>query len=244
MVWWLVFVNIGMFVAMAVSTGDVGWSAATLLRWGGNLGIVSLGPEPWRLLTATFLHAGLGHLFGNMILLVQGGRLVEAVVGSGRLLLAYLACGLAASLLSAWSHPQVVSVGASGAVAGLIGMLVVFRLAGFSRDVQFGSLLWLIVLNGFFSLLPGVDGMAHLGGFLAGLGLAVAFVPWLRRPHAGSIAPDNSPLSVAPGWNGTAQSVLPPPLPPSVPSPPVASVPSSGRTLRRRTPGGPWRPGP
>ena len=166
---------------MAVQTGRVEWSARTLFDWGGNLGVVSLHSEPWRLVTGTFLHASPGHILGNMVLLAITGGVLQRRLGPVRFLLAYLACGIAASALSAWYHPAIVGIGASGAIAGLLGILIVLYLAGDVREVSGAWITQTVAINAVYSFVPNVDWTAHLGGLLAGFIAGALYLPTLRR---------------------------------------------------------------
>ena len=165
---------------MAAETGRFAWSARTLFNWGGNLGTLSLRTEPWRLITCTFLHANPGHILGNMVLLAITGSFLERRLGSARFLLGYGACGIAASILSAWYHPMVVGIGASGAIAGLLGILIVLYLAGRAREISGAWLTQTVGVNAIYSFVPNVDWTAHLGGLLAGFVVGALFLPTLR----------------------------------------------------------------
>ncbi len=154
---------------MAVSTGRTSWGARTLFDWGGNLGELSLHGEPWRLLSGTFLHASPGHILGNMVLLAITGSYLQRRLGPAPFLAAYLACGVLASLLSAYAHPDVVGIGASGAIAGLLGLMVALYLAGRAQDVSGSWIVQTVGINALYSFAPNVDWTAHLGGFVAGL---------------------------------------------------------------------------
>ena len=171
MIFVLLVVDIAIYLFMAASTGQTSWRASQLLQWGGNLGELSLHGQPWRLLTAVFVHASPQHIFGNMVLLLVSGSFLERKVGSVRFVLIYLATGLAGSLLSAWAHPDIVSVGASGAIAGLLGTMVTLKLTARAPEVSGGWMVQVIGVNALYSFAPDVDGLAHLGGFVAGLAL-------------------------------------------------------------------------
>lgn len=165
----VIFVNVAVYAAMAATTGQFSWSARQLLDWGGDLGVLSLHGQYWRLLTGTYLHASPMHLIGNMVLLAITGTYVEAKIGPTRSFAAYTACGLAASLLSAYGHPNIVGVGASGAIAGLLGIMVTLYLIGRHNDISGQWIAQTIGINALYSLVPSVDWVAHLGGFVAGL---------------------------------------------------------------------------
>jgi len=196
----IIGVNLAVFALMVGVTGTFSWSARTLLYWGGNFGELTLSGQPWRLLTAQYLHANLIHIFGNMLLLFYAGRYVESLVGPARFVLCYSAAGIAAGLLSAWAHPDVVGVGASGAIAGVIGMLIAFHYTGRAPEVS-GAWVWqTVALNALLSLAPGVDWVAHIGGLLTGIGCAVllfASVPSARarlpRPPAAESRDEGGP---------------------------------------------------
>ena len=195
----LVCLNVVIFLSTAADQpGD--WTPRFLVGWGGNLGRLTLDGEPWRLVSALFLHGGFGHLAGNMMCLLVWGSLTELALGTGRFLLAYFACGILANLASAAAHPAVVSVGASGAIAGILGLMVVIWWKGDARVSPQGVLANL-ALNAFMSLLPGVDGVAHVAGFFAGLAIGpllftssmVLSVPDNPEPPLEELGPVRSP---------------------------------------------------
>lgn len=148
--------------------------------------------EVWRLLTATFLHLDLIHLLFNMYALYLFGPTLEGLLGRARFSALYLVSGLGGSAASyAFSDVLQPSIGASGAVFGLLGaFLVVARRTG--RDAR--SLYVILALNlayGFYA--SGIDWRAHLGGLVAGVltGTALAYAPAERRTPvqvAGTVA--------------------------------------------------------
>jgi rhomboid protease GluP len=149
----------------------------SLVRYGAGYGPFTFGlGEWWRLVTPIFLHGGLLHIAFNTMVLLQLGPLVEQEYGTERFLFVYLATGIAGNVLSQTlgRHP---TVGASSAILGLIGLLLVY---GFRRGGVFGrnlssSIGRYAVYIFIFSLLPGVDFLSHAGGFACGalLGLVV-----------------------------------------------------------------------
>lgn len=172
--------NVAVYLLMTSQTGTFSWGAYELFDWGANMGEASLHGQPWRLFTAMFLHAGFQHIFGNMVLLLITGAIVERKIGSARFIAVYLASGLAGSLLTAFLHPQIVAIGASGAIAGLLGALVTLKLTARAPEVS-GAWMWQVIgVNALYSFAPNVDGLAHLGGFIGGLvfgGLAGMHLP-------------------------------------------------------------------
>ncbi len=195
----LVGINSFVFLAMLFSGVSIlGPTPEQLLRWGADYGpfVLVLG-EWWRLLTATFVHIGIIHLATNMWCLWNLGLLGEPLMGPFGMLATYVLTGIAGNLLSTAVHPGVpggsagiVGAGASGAVFGLAGALIVLLKSPLlplpKMEVQRlrKSVIWFAVLN--FVIGAGtwvartslqVDNMAHLGGFLSGLAFAVPLVP-------------------------------------------------------------------
>ena len=98
-----------------------------LLNWGANDGLHTLLAEPWRMLTSNYVHIGFIHIALNMWCLWNLGLLAERIFAPWTYFGVYTFCGLAGSLASIALHPVRVSAGASGAVFGLAGALVVTR---------------------------------------------------------------------------------------------------------------------
>lgn len=146
-----------------------------LIAEAGMAGVAVATGDWWRLLTAPFLHANLAHIGLNMLALWILGGVVEPLLGHGRFLTIYLASALGGTVVSyAFSNPLTFSVGASGAVFGLLGATLV-ALRKLNRDVSGVMVLLLInVALGF--LIPNIDWRAHLGGLLVGVVVTAAFV--------------------------------------------------------------------
>jgi len=171
--------NIAVFIAMTLSLGASMLSSPSgqgLVDWGANFGPYTVGGQWWRLLTAVFIHSGLLHIAFNMWCLWDLGRLAESVYGHWTFAIVYLICGLFASLASIWWNPNVLSVGASGAIFGIAGALISsFYLGEFSlpRSAIAGTLRSLLIFAGynlFFGAVIGhIDNAAHIGGLIMGL---------------------------------------------------------------------------
>jgi membrane associated rhomboid family serine protease len=140
---------------------------------------VTDGGEYYRLLTAAFLHAGLLHLATNMLTLYIVGAPLERVLRTTRYLVVYLVSALGGSLLSlALSPAYTLGVGASGAIFGLFGALVVLRK---QVGAEAGGLAALIGLNLVISFtLPNISWQAHIGGLVTGALVSLALLPTLR----------------------------------------------------------------
>jgi membrane associated rhomboid family serine protease len=118
----IVGLNVAVFVLMALSGASIVQpSLQQLLKWGANWGPLSLGPQPWRILTSNYEHIGIIHIFFNMWCLLNLGALAERVFDRWTYVLIYTVSGIAGSLTSLWWHPMVYGAGASGAIFGLAG---------------------------------------------------------------------------------------------------------------------------
>ena len=139
--------------------------------------------EVWRLFSAVFLHGGVEHLLGNAFALYVLGMAVEHALGKARTAWVFMAAGLGGSLLSA-ALSEGPSVGASGAIFGLMGSAIVFfykfREHFFFREKRLGLVLvvWALysIVTGFMS--PMIDNWAHIGGLIGG---ALATLPLRAR---------------------------------------------------------------
>ena len=141
---------------------------------------IAVGGEWWRLVTAAFLHGSFLHIAFNMYVLFALGPTLERILGHGRYLTLYVLAALGGGVASyVFSDIRTVSVGASGAIFGLMGALVV---AGRRLRYDITQVLVLLGINvviGFFS--PGVDWRAHLGGLVTGAVVAAIMVFPARR---------------------------------------------------------------
>jgi len=158
-------------------------NAGVLIALGANYGSFVERGELWRLVTANFLHGGLMHIFVNGYSLYILGRFVESVYGRTRLALVFLITAVIAAYVS-WQANGALSVGASGGIAGFLGLLTAFTLRYSDKlDPRFRSnflrnLVFIVGLNVFIALMdPRIDNWAHLGGFAAGFLAGWAFVP-------------------------------------------------------------------
>ena len=144
------------------------------------------GPDWYRLVTSGFTHAGIIHLALNMYLLYQLGNMLEPAIGRVRFAIPYLASLLGGSALVLLLSPNSLTVGASGAVFGLMGVAAIgYWLRGVNPlSTQIGSLLMLtLFLTFMFRSSISVGG--HIGGLIAGVlcGLAVVAPAHQRRPQ-------------------------------------------------------------
>jgi rhomboid protease GluP len=193
----VVALNVGVWIANVASGVNLFKpSASDLFAWGANSAwAVTQEHQWWRLLTGTFLHAGLVHLAFNMVGLWDSGRLLNRLQGNGQFLLIYLGSALAGSGLSLhYAAQQSVGVGASGAVFGVLGALLV---SVYRHRDQFPGGLGRSILTSqgvfaAYALVQGfarnnVDNAAHIGGLAAGVvigSLLVGRIDAQRMPQA------------------------------------------------------------
>jgi rhomboid protease GluP len=138
--------------------------------------------EYWRMLSATMLHGGFDHLLGNCVALYILGLAGEHALGAWRVLVIYVASGLAGSLASVLTGPGP-SVGASGAICGLMGAVVLilyrYRRVYHVRDKEIALVLagWAAYTIIIGAIDPRIDNWAHLGGLLGGAVVALGIRP-------------------------------------------------------------------
>lgn len=173
----LIAINIIIFFITAIVSNNVyNIDTMTLIKFGGRFNTLINQGEVWRLFTANFLHGGLSHIIFNIIALNILGREVELIYGRARYLAIYIISSLGCSILSYLLNPDVVSVGASGAIFGLLAAVLYFAIREKDRIGKgvYKEILNVLILNiilGF--LMPNIDMYGHLGGFISGFVLSV-----------------------------------------------------------------------
>jgi membrane associated rhomboid family serine protease len=194
-------VNVLVWLALELTGGSM--SAAQLLRAGAKSNGLILAGQYWRFVTPIFLHVGLAHLVINSAGLLFLGDVLERIYGSMQLALVYFVAGVA-SVVASFYLGQEMMAGASGAIFGLAGALVVYGFRYRRRvPARFGAmfgggLLPLIGLNiGFGLFVKGIDNWAHLGGLVAGTAVTLFLRPladevtpttWLRVRRVAALA--------------------------------------------------------
>ena len=163
-----------------------GMDGETLYRLGASYGqSVFLGHQWYRLVTATFLHGGLIHIAFNMMVLMDLGPIVEEVYGSARYLFAYVLMGAVGFFFSALTGHF--SIGASGAILGLVGILIALttkRGGMMMREMRSRLISWVVTifLIGFLFSSLRTDNAAHLGGLVAGFVIGKIYSDRLPQP--------------------------------------------------------------
>jgi len=153
-----------------------GINGNVLLRLGARQALLILQGDLWRLVMPIFLHGSLLHFAMNTVILMDLGPQLEELYGSARYLFVYVATGVASFVVStAWNlfaqYGFGISIGASGALMGLIGLLlaITWRRGGAAMQMLRGQLVrWVIYIFVLGVILRGTDNAAHLGGLAAG----------------------------------------------------------------------------
>jgi membrane associated rhomboid family serine protease len=144
--------------------------------------------EWWRLVTAAFLHGSVIHLAFNMFALFWLGSIVEQALGTTRYLLVYFASGLAGSAGALVMDPNAITVGASGAIYGIFGALLILEWKATGRLA--GPALTLIVLNLALTFaIPNVSIGGHVGGLIGGVLATLALTQTRRLSGAALVGP-------------------------------------------------------
>jgi len=183
-------VNILIFILMGLAGGR--HNESMLLGFGVKVNDLIDHGEYWRMVTPVFLHIGPLHIFFNCYAIWVAGPQVEKLYGSARFTIIYILTGIGGVAGSYWYNPDVPSAGASGAIFGLFGALLVFGLKYrssippmFQRAVGRG-VLPVILINLFIGYqFPNIDNSAHIAGLISGAMLA-AIIPF-KKP--GSLTP-------------------------------------------------------
>lgn len=189
-------------------------SLPTLVRMGALVRERALVDESWRLLSCTFLHGSVMHVAVNAYVLVALGMSLERILGHQRFLILYVASALGGSLASTIFLGTGISVGASGAVWGLLAAEAVLALrpAGILPAVMLPALKRAALLNLGLNLAnsfrPDVDWAAHLGGGVVGAILVATGLLTVGLPRLAELSADATPTDRKPGWLPTAAILL------------------------------------
>jgi rhomboid protease GluP len=178
----ILLINSGLYLATALystkgGNGNfVNLDIVTLRLFGAKFVPLIVEGQWWRLVTAGFLHGGILHILMNSWVLFDLGAQVEEIYGGARMLAIYFVASVVGFYVSAWWSPFSTSVGASAALFGMVGAMIAVgvRYRGGAGDMVRAVYMRYLVYLLLFSLLPGIDMAAHVGG-LAG-GFATAYV--------------------------------------------------------------------
>jgi membrane associated rhomboid family serine protease len=158
---------------LSLGFGD-GYRPSTLLRFGMMNGEL-VDREPWRLLSAVFVHLNVWHILFNSGVLIDLGRRIEPRLGSSRFVILFVATGVLGFVTSyLWYPPYVFTCGASGAIFGLMGMEVGEHIAHRRPDLKW-TIFRVFAFAILLSLVFSANLAAHLGGLVAGGVLGILF---------------------------------------------------------------------
>ena len=164
----LIAINVVAFLAMSAGGGGLDGRGGQVYANGALTASLVADGEWWRIVTAGFLHGGLIHLAFNMYFLYFLGTMMEPEIGRLRFGIIYFVSMLGGSLGALALSPNVFTVGASGAVFGLMGAAIIAMRARGISPMQSGLGITLALNLGITFLFPGISIGGHLGGLLAG----------------------------------------------------------------------------
>jgi membrane associated rhomboid family serine protease len=163
----LIAINVIAFLAASTGGGGLGTSG-TVYQKGALYGPLVADGEWWRIISAGFLHSGLLHIAFNMYFLYFLGTLLEPSIGKLRFGIIYFVSLIGGSFGSLLLSPDAVTVGASGAVFGLMGAAILAMRARGIDPMQSGLGVTLLLNLGITFLIPGISIGGHVGGLIAG----------------------------------------------------------------------------
>ena len=165
-----ILINIFIFIIeVFISKNLLNIDVNTLVYMGAKLNIAINHGEIYRLITAAFLHGGILHILFNMSALNIIGKEVEKVYGGKKFLIIYLFSAIGGNLFSYLFSPSSISVGASGAIFGLLGAMLLFGIKGRVGKKYLANMIETIVINIIISFaIPNIDIFGHIGGLIIG----------------------------------------------------------------------------
>lgn len=165
----LILINIVIWLCMILYLNR--FSDVKLLEVGGLVHFNVVHGEWYRLISSMFLHFNFEHILMNMLSLFIFGKIVESIIGSWRMLIIYIISVLYGNFVSLSFNTTTISVGASGAIFGLIGSIfvIMYLSKNFNKKMIGQLLIALVVLIVFSLFMSNINIMAHLGGFISGV---------------------------------------------------------------------------
>lgn len=168
----LISVNIVIFILTAFMSNSIyNIDSRVLIGMGAKVNVLINHGQIWRLITCTFLHGGLAHIAFNMFALNIVGKDIEYAFGKVKYIIIYFAAGLGGSIFSYIFSPNSISVGASGAIFGLLGAMLAY---GYINRSKIGksymkNIFKVIVINIVIGItISNIDNWAHIGGLVFG----------------------------------------------------------------------------
>jgi len=179
----LITVNVIVYAYTSYLGGNFVYTSDPVLETLGQFNYYVVQGEVWRLFTAMFIHADIVHLFGNMFFLFIFGLRAEEMFDMKEYMLIYFLSGLAGGFLTLMLWPlDTLSVGASGAIFGMVGATIIYARRSIGQSI-ITALLYAFFLF-FLNLGGNVNYLAHLGGLVVGL-LIGYLLATSRKPRQG-----------------------------------------------------------
>jgi len=176
----LIALNVAVYCYTSILSGDINnTSDAVIMSYGQNNFLV-LNGQAWRLFTAIFIHANLLHIVGNMLFLLIFGLRAEKLFDLKEYMAVYFLSGLAGGFLTLLMGPDTWSIGASGAIFGMLGACTIYARRSIGQSIMYALLysLFFLVIN----IGPDVNVFAHIGGLTTGL-LIGYLLAMTRKPQ-------------------------------------------------------------
>jgi rhomboid protease GluP len=177
----LIVMNVAVYAYTAILSGDVFVIHDDVLTTYGQWNALVFDGAFWQLFTSLFVHANIVHIGGNMLFLLIFGLRAEEMFTTEQYLLIYFLSGLAGNLLTLVYGPEMISVGASGAIFGLFAAVTIYMRRSIGQSI-IGALMFAFFLF-FINIGPEVNILAHLGGLLTGL--LIGYLLGMRRHRKG-----------------------------------------------------------
>ncbi|WP_297712783.1 rhomboid family intramembrane serine protease [Clostridium sp.] len=169
----LICINILIFIiTVFLSKNIYDIDSYTLIELGAKVNVLINNGQPWRLITCAFLHGGLSHIAFNMYALKIIGSEVECLYGKVKYIAIYLLSALGGSVFSYLFNANSISVGASGAIFGLLGAMIIFGIRHKNRigKAYIVNLFKVLLINIFIGVtISNIDNGAHIGGLVFGV---------------------------------------------------------------------------
>ncbi len=163
----LIAINVAVYIYTSFLSGDALVTDQVITARFGQYNDLVLRGEFWRLFTAMFIHANVVHIFGNMFFLLIFGLRAEDLFDLKEYLFVYFMSGLSGGLLSLMLGPNVISVGASGAIFGVLGACTIYFRRAFGQSILSALIYSFFIFA--INVGPNVNLLAHLGGLVVGL---------------------------------------------------------------------------
>jgi len=163
----LIAANVAVYAWTSFLSGNALEMSDYALMQYGQYNPLVLNGEVWRLFTAMFVHANIAHIVGNMLFLFIYGLRAERMFDLKEYLAMYLLSGLTGGALTLLSGPDTLSIGASGAIFGILGATIIYARRAIHQSIM--SALMFAIFLFLFNLGPNVNYLAHLGGLAIGL---------------------------------------------------------------------------